>query len=146
MQLPQGKTRDHPARNGSPAKTQHSHFQQHEVTGGRPGTACSGHSLVGLLQVSGQPQFTEIGQHIGRDVFHVRQGVFGGHKQRDLRLLRNRGCAYIRRVTVLRPHHADLGTPGLHQRHQVAVLGNQAFKLQVRKTLLKGTQDVFEAV
>lgn len=39
----------------------------------------------------------------------------------------------------MRGHHAIVGTPHLHQWHQIFTPGNQAFKRQIRKALLKST-------
>ncbi|MCY1428161.1 hypothetical protein D9M71_440340 [compost metagenome] len=80
------------------------------------------------------------------DVVQPCQRVGRGHEQGDFRALVHRRTDQVRRVAVLHFGEGNLRPAALHQGHQVVAFGDQTLELQVRVTLLEGTEGGFEAV
>ncbi len=76
----------------------------------------------------------------------LRQGMLAGHVEGNLTALLHGLVLQVRRVVGLHLGKGDLRPAALHQGDQVFALGNQAFQLEVRVTLLEGAQAAFEAI
>ena len=133
-----------PPRQRRPAESALSHFQQHQITRRRPDAPLR----TAFIRIDDrrQTQLPVLLQHVLIDVVQRRQRMLAGHEQSDLGPFLHGRTDQVRRVTVLFFGEGHMRPTPLHQGHQVIAFGDQAFKFQVRITLLESTERRFESV